>query len=847
VCSFATFAQSITYNKNGSYASYDAFLKPYTTDQASEVLQNILKTDKFTSFVLYATETDALGYTHSRFQQYYKGVKIAGAVYFVHSKNNIITHINGDYRKINTAIAEPKIASSVALQQVLQQIGAAEYAWQNAAAEQNLRELRADSSASYFPKGELVWVRVEQTAQDIAQNRQEVHHLAYYYKITATKPDLHLAVYADAHTGKIIQQSSTICNILGDAQTRYSGTVQINTQQNAQGRYELIDTNTNGSISVRTQNGTNFAMSDNDNNWTQAEHRPSGDDVALDVHWGGANAQGYWKSVHGRNGYDNQGSTLNLVARAGMGGNAIWEEWIKTASFYDGDILFNPLTSLDVVGHEIGHGFNWSCGIDGENPATKSVHEGLSDIWGICLAYHNNKNNFWLLGAEIIKSSTQSCVRNLANPNDGAAILPSPDTYEGYLWANTGMHEKGVIIGHWFYLTAVGGSGTNDIGNTFNVSGISIEKAEKIAYRMASVYLTPHASFSDIAYGAMQAATDIYGKCSPELAAVTNALYAVNLHHSPYRLPEPPPFTTPPQIACWGSEIYMSLSYSGSVGVEWEVEGGNVHLIPNSDYILGSNIGARFVVDAFPVGFGTLREGFRQIRCKIKCRAGQQGEFVYLVSSHLVWIGHPNAITPMTNPTILCEGVSIETYIPPAFGATYYHWLPISPALYIENKGTNRANLYVHQGANVSSVDFLVVATNSCTPNQNFFPPVESGQYSFQYFSIAVESGQKCIQDALCPDPRSPCLQFVGYPNPVSNIYTISFKDESTTKNISKNFTYQIYNSLGISLLTGEGTSHQESKIDVSAWADGLYMVHLQNGDKSYYLKFVVQKGSIAN
>jgi hypothetical protein len=45
------------------------------------------------------------------------------------------------------------------------------------------------------------------------------------------------------------------------------------------------------------------------------------------------------------------------------------------------------------------------------------------------------------------------------------------------------------VLNHWFYILTIGKTGTNDIGNSYNVTGINIDKAAKIAYRLESVYL----------------------------------------------------------------------------------------------------------------------------------------------------------------------------------------------------------------------------------------------------------------------------------------------------------------------------------------------------------------------
>ena len=82
---------------------------------------------------------------------------------------------------------------------------------------------------------------------------------------------------------------------------------------------------------------------------------------------------------------------------------------------------------------------------------------------------------------------------------------------------------------YWFYLLAEGGSGVNDLGNSYSVQGIGIEKAAAIAYRNLSVYLTPDAQYIDARFYSIQSAIDLFGSCSEEVIAVTNAWYAVGI------------------------------------------------------------------------------------------------------------------------------------------------------------------------------------------------------------------------------------------------------------------------------------------------------------------------------
>jgi len=69
-------------------------------------------------------------------------------------------------------------------------------------------------------------------------------------------------------------------------------------------------------------------------------------------------------------------------------------------------------------------------------------------------------------------------------------------------------------MNHWFYILTEGKAGTNDKGTTYNVSGIGITKAARIAYRAESVYLFPNAHYVEARVTTIQAA-GFYIYCLP--------------------------------------------------------------------------------------------------------------------------------------------------------------------------------------------------------------------------------------------------------------------------------------------------------------------------------------------
>jgi PKD repeat protein len=114
----------------------------------------------------------------------------------------------------------------------------------------------------------------------------------------------------------------------------------------------------------------------------------------------------------------------------------------------------------------------------------------------------------------------------MSNPN----AFQQPDTYKGTYWDTQGEpHTNDGPFIYWYYLLCQGGSGTNDIGNAFNVAGITMDKAKFIAFRGNTVYFTQSTTYADARTYMLEAATDLYGSCSQELASTTNAWYAVGV------------------------------------------------------------------------------------------------------------------------------------------------------------------------------------------------------------------------------------------------------------------------------------------------------------------------------
>jgi Zn-dependent metalloprotease len=480
------------------------------------------------------TETDELGFVHERLQPYYQGVKVEHATISLHERAGKIEMLSGNYERPSAgASARPALTEAVALQRATAAIGARRYMWQDPAEEAALKQQTQKPTATYQPKGELVWVG------DFRQpeaNRPIV--LAWKFNIYAAEPISRDWVYIDARTGQMVMRNAIIKHVNAAGATfatRYLGARTSITDNTGTG-FRLRETATGkGVTTLNLRKSTTFSTAvdfiDNDNNWTAAEHDNANfDNAALDAHLGAQTTQGYWTTVHGRDSYDDRGSVLLSYVHYGNGtDNAYWD---GTAMLYgDGSSLFKPLTSVDVCGHEIGHAVCETTANLVYQNESGALNEGLSDIWGCCVENHlDPTKQVYLIGEDICKPSFGLALRSMSNPNQ----FGQPDTYLGTNWAtgagdNGGVHTNSGVLNFWFYLLSHGGSGTNDNGTAYNVTAISIAKAAFITYRAERLYMTTSTNYAGARKATMQAAVDLYGLGSPEVTNTARAWRAVGL------------------------------------------------------------------------------------------------------------------------------------------------------------------------------------------------------------------------------------------------------------------------------------------------------------------------------
>ncbi len=499
-------------------------LKNNQSTQPKEILESIsdqLKLSEKDDVELIRSEEDQLGMKHYRYQQYHEGVKVEGAQLLLHIAEDRPVTVNGKLvRGINT-VSQSQISEELALENALNFIDAEHYYWEDANAENYIKEIKNDQNASFFPTGELVFAERNYT-QDGGQ-----YQLNWKFDIYAIGEKQRTFVYVNALNGAISFSRSGIQSdaSIGAALTRYSGEQQITTDSTgaANQGFILYDSERNIKTKNLEQGDDQFLaieFTDDDNFWDNANDAM--DDAAGDAHWGLEMSYDYFLINHGRDSHNGNGGLIRGFVHLGENfSNAFWDGF--GVSFGDGNN--NPLTSIDVVAHEFSHAVTqYTADLIYENESG-ALNESFSDVFGTAVEFYAlDEDADWAMGLANFH------FRDLDNPNN----FNDPDTYHGDFWYygsedGGGVHTNSGVQNYWFYLLSEGGSGINDNETPFELDGIGITKAGEIAYRNLSVYLTPSSDYNDARLGSIAAAADLYGDCSEEVIQTIKAWYAVGL------------------------------------------------------------------------------------------------------------------------------------------------------------------------------------------------------------------------------------------------------------------------------------------------------------------------------
>ncbi|WP_165898223.1 M4 family metallopeptidase [Tumebacillus sp. BK434] len=442
----------------------------------------------------FATIRDEYGQAF-KFRQTYKGVPVFGNELIVHTDAaGAVTSINGYYDpvlKIKGMKVKPSLSANQAMTRAKQALKVAD------AAPFDLQE--ANLAVYEASEGK--------------------YHLVYLVTLSTLEgTPVYADVFVDAHDGSVIDVISKLepvaavaaaTGVLDDAKT-------VNTDLLA-GLYYLSDTTkpmfaTGGKIDTYSANyglslpGT--LISNTDNVWT--------DKAAVDAHYYAGLVYDYYYREHGRNSYDNNGATIkSTVHYSANYNNAFWNGSQMVYGDGDGKNYLAFSGALDVVGHELTHAVTTKTAGLIYQDQSGALSESFSDVFGELI--ENKPNNNWLVGEAIVTPGVEGdAMRSLANPE----AYSHPDHMSKYVYTsadNGAVHTNSGIPNKAFY-------------NVVTAPGMTQQKAGKVWYRALTQYLTSKSIFNDARNATRQAAIDLYGAGSAEVAAVVNAWESVGVN-----------------------------------------------------------------------------------------------------------------------------------------------------------------------------------------------------------------------------------------------------------------------------------------------------------------------------
>ncbi len=519
--------------------SFNAGTKVKAAD-AQAIFQQYLGIDQANTKMVFKNTTNTkAGITVDRYTQYYKGVKVEYGSFVVTSKNGEVSYMTGNFYKPTAELsATPAISEAQALAAALKHMGAKTYMWQDAAAEAYIRQSTGDANATYLPKGELVWV------EDYNGGKEDrTLHLAYSFDVYASQPLDRQQVFVDAKTGAILYSNATLKHTAATGHSLYSGVVPFVTAKVGTS-YRLYDsTRGNGVHTMSLHHTTSISGATELTSTTNTWPSSSADTAALDAQWAGEKVYDFWNTQMGRLSWDNANGILKQYVHYSTSyDNAFWDG--AEMNYGDGSGLaaggFTALVSLDVTAHEIGHGVCQATANLVYSKESGALNEGFSDCWGATIENWANPHETdavskkpWWMGEEIGGGVP---LRRLDSPK----LFGLPDTYLGTNWYSVtscsptsandecGVHTNMGIISKWYYLITIGAAGTNDLHNAYSVTGLGWTEAANILYH-TELTLASSATYSVTRTTSISAATTLYGACSPEVQAVTNAWYAVGV------------------------------------------------------------------------------------------------------------------------------------------------------------------------------------------------------------------------------------------------------------------------------------------------------------------------------
>lgn len=435
-----------------------------------------------------------------------------------------------------------------------------------------LGSLGANASHVAPPSAELIIypvLRTERTAAardkpEYELNALDVEDVVDHYELAylvhtrmhvGEKPVYHDTVVS-ARDGSILDQWSMLQTVTGVGKSQYNGEVPINTTL-VDGKYKMIDDTRGtggmfGAMAITNANNTSKAGNvyvNDSNTWGDGKNYirggsttdANGQTAAVNAMWGLMNTYDTLKNVFGWQSLDGHNTATYIAAHVNTAyDNAYYSDTCRCMFIGDGSSFYS-LGSIDVIGHEMGHGVTAATSNLIYSGESGGLNESASDINGeVVEAYARaggkgdtipSEGNDWVLGKEISKNGTP--LRWMYKPSkDGS----SPDAWSTSL-RRIDVHYSSGPNNRMFYFLSQGSNADKAsdyyskylVKNPAAMSGIGLDKAYRIWFKANTTKFTSSTNYADARTRMIESAEELYGKGSREAIAVQRAYAAINV------------------------------------------------------------------------------------------------------------------------------------------------------------------------------------------------------------------------------------------------------------------------------------------------------------------------------
>ncbi|MEU8693729.1 M4 family metallopeptidase [Streptomyces sp. NPDC048665] len=455
---------------------------------------------------------DADGTLHTRYERTYAGLPVLGGDLVVDTNRSRKTMdvIRATHATVKVSGLTPKVSRAAAEKQAVQRAKA-----------------RGGTKSAASSVRTVIWAA---TGRPVLAYETIVGGL----QDDGTPNQLH--VITDATTGKKLYEYQGIETGVGN--TRYSGQVTLTTAQSGS-TYTLTDNSRGGHKTYNLgggSDGTGTLFSQNNDTWgdgTTSNAATAGADAA----YGAQETWDFYKNTFGRSGIKNDG--VGAYSRVHYGDsyvNAFWDDSCFCMTYGDGQNNADPLTSLDVAGHEMSHGVTANTAGLNYSDESGGLNEATSDIMGTGVEFYANNASDpgdYLIGEKININGDGTPLRYMDQPSKDGSSADSWSSSVGGL----DVHYSSGVANHFFYLLSEGSGAKTINGVNYNsptsdglpVTGIGRDKALQIWYRALTTKFTSTTNYADARTGTLAAAGELYGTSGAEYAAVEDAWAAVNV------------------------------------------------------------------------------------------------------------------------------------------------------------------------------------------------------------------------------------------------------------------------------------------------------------------------------